>query len=235
MTRAEHEDLWAHLTTFIASATVGLVIFNFFRIIGLHRASLSETQQQPVSITDLPLQLLLETRVCGSPAVDAYAHVNVSCILQSPTARWYRQYTAAGGSYHDLVVHIEPQADYDGVAVKWGINHKRETAQECAKACWKHRPGQVDGAFRDLPCNAFTFCGAETCFEPDKHKHTRGDCWLKFTEAPASPEVNMRGRRPDAVLARHPAAPIKSQWVSGVLLPPGVQLRNGSWSPRYYW
>jgi hypothetical protein len=68
-------------------------------------------------------------RVCGSPAVEAYAHVNVSCILQSPTARWYRQYIAAGGSYHDLVVHIEPQADYDGIAVKWGINHKTATAQ----------------------------------------------------------------------------------------------------------
>jgi hypothetical protein len=39
---------------------------------------------------------------------------------------------AAGGSYQDLVVHIEPQADYDGIAVKWGINHKRATAQVCA-------------------------------------------------------------------------------------------------------
>jgi hypothetical protein len=47
--------------------------------------------------------------------------------------------------------------------------------------------------------------------------------------------VNMRGRRPAAALARHPAAPLKSQWVAGVLLPPGVQLRNGTWSPRYYW
>jgi hypothetical protein len=41
---------------------------------------------------------------------------------------------AAGGSYKDLVVHIEPQADYDGIAVKWGINHKRATAQVCAAA-----------------------------------------------------------------------------------------------------
>eukprot|EP00878_Enallax_costatus_P010405 GHUV01010859.1.p1 GENE.GHUV01010859.1~~GHUV01010859.1.p1 ORF type:complete len:108 (+),score=33.87 GHUV01010859.1:1020-1343(+) len=60
------------------------------------------------------LQVLMETRVCGSPAVGGYQRVNVSCILQSPTARWLRDYTAAGGRYEDMVVHIEQQADYDG-------------------------------------------------------------------------------------------------------------------------
>ena len=73
------------------------------------------------------------------------------------------------------------------------------------------------------------------CFEPDAHKHTLGDCWLKFTEAPASPEVNMRGRISNDQRARHPTAPEFVQWHSGVLLPPGVQLTNGSWSPRYQW
>lgn len=142
---------------------------------------------------------------------------------------------ALGGSYKDLIVHIEQRADYDGIAVRWGVNHKTPTPQECAKACWNHRPGQVEGAFKDLPCNAFTFCNADTCFEPDAHQHTRGDCWLKFTEGPANPEINMRGNRPGAYFARHPTAPPRSQWVSGVLLPPGVQLRNGTWSPRYNW
>jgi hypothetical protein len=61
------------------------------------------------------------------------------------------------------------------------------------------------------------------------------DVYGHGTLAPASPEVNMRGRRPDALLARHPDAPLKSQWVSGVLLPPKVQLRNGTWSPRCNW
>lgn len=56
----------------------------------------------------------METRVCGSPAVDGYQRVNISCLLQSPTARWFRGYTAAGGRYEDMVVHIEQQADYDG-------------------------------------------------------------------------------------------------------------------------
>jgi hypothetical protein len=32
--------------------------------------------------------------------------------------------------------------------------------------------------------------GFDTCFEPDVHKHTKGDCWLKFTEGPGNPEVS---------------------------------------------
>jgi hypothetical protein len=56
-----------------------------------------------------------------------------------------------------------------------------------------HRPGAVPGTFEALPCNAFSWCGADECFEPDAHRHTKGDCWLKWTEAPARPEV--RGLR----------------------------------------
>ena len=45
------------------------------------------------------------------------------------------------------------------------------------------------GPFMNLPCNAFAFCPDDVCFEPDAHHHTKGDCWLKFTEAPLAPEV----------------------------------------------
>lgn len=45
------------------------------------------------------------------------------------------------------------------------------------------------GPFKAVPCNAFAFCPDEVCFEPDAHHHTKGDCWLKFTEGPAWPEV----------------------------------------------
>jgi hypothetical protein len=48
------------------------------------------------------------------------------------------------------------------------------------------------GPFSELPCNAFAFCPDEVCFEPDAHHHTKGDCWLKFTEGPVSPEVGQR-------------------------------------------
>ena len=45
------------------------------------------------------------------------------------------------------------------------------------------------GNYEPLPCNAFAWCSEVECFEPDAHKHTLGDCWLKYTEGPASPEV----------------------------------------------
>ena len=52
-----------------------------------------------------------------------------------------------------------------------------------------HDSGASAEGYAPLPCNAFSFCPDERCWEPDMHKHGLGDCWLKFTEAPASPEV----------------------------------------------
>lgn len=54
------------------------------------------------------------------------------------------------------------------------------------------------------------------------------------TPSPIS-QVNVRGDLPPAMRQRHPNAPARLQWVSGVLLPPGVKLGNGTWSPRYNW
>lgn len=78
----------------------------------------------------------------------------------------------------------EEAAEHDGVAVKWGLGNKMETAEDCARACLNHK---ITG--ENLPCNTFTWCQDEICYEPDAHKHTKGDCWLKFTEGPAYPEV----------------------------------------------
>ncbi len=47
------------------------------------------------------------------------------------------------------------------------------------------------------------------CFEPDAHHHTKGNCWLKFTEGPAAPEVG---------LACLPAM----EYVFGVLVTPSL-------------
>ncbi|KAL4858198.1 hypothetical protein ACK3TF_001688 [Chlorella vulgaris] len=178
-------------------------------------------------------QALLETRVCGSPAVDGYAHVKPECLEGSPTNQWWQQHKPTPD---DLDVHIERAADYDGLAVGWGIGNTKASIEECAEACRQHIPkGPSIGPFGNLPCNAFAFCAFDTCFEPDAHSHGKGDCWLKFTEAPASPEVNMRARLPLALQQRHPAAPKEVQWHAGVLLPHGVTLTNGSWSPRHSW
>ena len=48
----------------------------------------------------------LTARVCESPSVDAYAHVDVKCMEQSPTALWWKQYLAKGGKQEDLIAHV---------------------------------------------------------------------------------------------------------------------------------
>ena len=102
--------------------------------------------------------------------------------------------------------------------------------------CRDHVPGpHIGGPFGLLPCNAWVFCAADECFEADAHKHSRGDCWLKFTEVPQSPEVNARGAFSAEFRRRHPEAPDTCQWVSGVLLPPGQVLTNGTWGSRASW
>eukprot|EP00195_Chlamydomonas_chlamydogama_P006959 CAMPEP_0202890758 /NCGR_PEP_ID=MMETSP1392-20130828/1065_1 /ASSEMBLY_ACC=CAM_ASM_000868 /TAXON_ID=225041 /ORGANISM="Chlamydomonas chlamydogama, Strain SAG 11-48b" /LENGTH=281 /DNA_ID=CAMNT_0049574389 /DNA_START=136 /DNA_END=978 /DNA_ORIENTATION=- len=176
---------------------------------------------------------ILSTRVCGSPAVDGYTHVVPKCLEDSPTAKWWKDYYASGGRQEDLQVHIERASDYDGLAVAWGINNKKATPEECGAACLHHKVGTVGGPFVNLPCNAFAWCPDDVCFEPDAHHHTKGDCWLKFTEGPVAPEVNMRGDLPPDYRARHPTAPKTVQWVSGVLLPPGVKPTNGTFGPRW--
>jgi len=181
----------------------------------------------------------LSRRVCGSPAVDGYSHVDPACLESSPTALWWKTWLERSrGDMQQLQVHFEYEADYDGLAVGWGINNKKASAQECAEACRNHQPGpHVGGPFQNLPCNAFVWCPTQhdVCFEPDAHKHTGGDCWLKFTEAPAQPEVNYRGKISEAFKKRHPLAPERVQWVTGVLLPPGTSLGNGTYGPRFYW
>ena len=105
-----------------------------------------------------------------------YAHVDPSCLETSPTSRWHQRYEAAGGRHEDLVAHVEERADYDGLAVRWGINHKTDSVEECADACRNHKPNpQGTGLFDKLPCNVFVWCGgAQECFEPDAHHHVRG-------------------------------------------------------------
>lgn len=58
----------------------------------------------------------LYERVCGSPAEDGYAHVDPTCLHNSPTAKWHADFIASGGKGEDLDVHAELAAEYDGVA-----------------------------------------------------------------------------------------------------------------------
>ncbi|CAI5503596.1 unnamed protein product [Closterium sp. Naga37s-1] len=194
-----------------------------------------QLQQQPA--IHAPADSAPLERVCGSPAVDGYAHVNATCLEASPTNRmWWSMHPQGGRSGEGLDCHMEREMSLDGLAVRWGIGHKTTTPEQCCQACRDHEPDpQVGDPFARLPCNVWVFCSAPSCFEPDAHTHTFGDCWLKFSEAPQSPEVNARGEYPRELRARHAEAPERCQWVAGVLLPPGQTLTNGTWSPRHEW
>jgi len=129
--------------------------------------------------------------------------------------------------------------------VRWGIGHTKQTWGACEAACRAHRPTRSGGPFSKLACNTWSWCGAARCFEPDAHSHSFGDCWLKFQELPAQAEVNQRApgmlaawrRRHTRELTRAPFLVTGDNvtWVSGVLLPPGERLGEGTWGPRAYW
>ena len=177
------------------------------------------------------------SRACGSPAIDGYAHVDSECLEVSPTARQYAALLASGSA---LVGHHEEGLDLDGLGVRWGIGHTKSTWEQCEAACRAHRPTPADkprqGPFSRLPCNVWTWCAQPKCFEPDAHTHSFGDCWLKFSELPESPEVNMRTPMLRTYMQRHRKEMAAGfPWVSGVLLPEGVELTNGTWGPRAYW
>ena len=182
-------------------------------------------------------------RECGSPAVDGYAHVNLTCLAMSATAR---EFASASGR-EKLRAHIEEHASYDGVAVRWGIHHTTETAEECGKRCKEHvvKPNGIGAEL--LPCNVFVWCpkdvGEGGCFEPDAHQHFAGDCWLKFSETPENVEVNQRGANdaPGFVnkdgktfAERHANAPKLVHWSSGVLLPESMTA-SSTLGPRATW
>lgn len=70
--------------------------------------------------------------------------------------------------------HAELHTDYDGVAVRWGLTHHRDSAADCCQACIEQakraKPGQVK-------CNIWVYCPAETgCHSPDKYEHKYQEC-----------------------------------------------------------
>ena len=189
-------------------------------------------------------------RECGSPAVDGYAHVNMTCFIESATNV---EFDVSAAAREASVAWIEHHASYDGIAVRWGIHHTANTVEECAQRCKDHVVRNRTATTAEaLPCNVFVWCPMpperekETfrCFEPDAHEHFPGDCWLKFSEVPEAVEVNQRGSN-DAegftndqgvtYARRHEGMPPAVHWSSGVVLPPGVTPSAGTLSPRAKW
>ncbi|KAF5747059.1 hypothetical protein HS088_TW06G01237 [Tripterygium wilfordii] len=107
--------------------------------------------------------------------------------------------------------HPELHSDYDGVAVRWGLTHHKESAADCCQAC-------LDQAKRAKPgekkCNIWVYCPSETgCHSPDIYEHKNQECWLKYAE---KPRLNFKDRYPESYRHSHPNAPTIVPWVSGV-------------------
>lgn len=132
-------------------------------------------------------------KVCGSPAVDGYAHVDPECLSKSPTNTAYSQFlnesVRVGHGPPIWRAVILNNSDVDGLAVGWGIGNKKNSAKDCESACVKHLPewlgGVSGGPFSQLPCNAWAWCPDEVCWEPDAHHHTKGKGLPSVVQAPA--------------------------------------------------
>lgn len=239
------EGLKARFASSSSSSSVDVV---------LERAARGKPNEKPAVVNvaaprlmeeEPAISTMMRKRECGSPAIDGYAHVNATCLLRSATAR---EYDASAEARAALEASIETHASYDGIAVRWGINHTVDSAEECAEKCRRHVAKEGGRGADGLPCNVFVWCpkneGLTKCFEPDAHEHYPGDCWLKFSETPENVEVNQRGANDAAGFTnaagrtyreRHPDAPALTHWTSGVMLPPGVKNTGGTLGPRATW
>ncbi|GAV88647.1 hypothetical protein CFOL_v3_32069 [Cephalotus follicularis] len=108
--------------------------------------------------------------------------------------------------------NAELHSDYGGAAVRWGLTHHKESAEECCRAC-------LDQAKRAKPgenkCNIWVYCPSETgCHSPDIYEHKHTECWLKYDE---KPKISFKGRYPESYRNSHPSAPVIVPWVSGVV------------------
>lgn len=64
-----------------------------------------------------------------------YAHVSPECMERSPTNMWWQEWRQSGASKQHAEAVVEEHADYDGIAVVWGIGHFKQTVEGCAEAC----------------------------------------------------------------------------------------------------
>ena len=175
----------------------------------------------------------------------------------------------------DPTCHTADHRGYagDGAAV-WGMSFKLTSAAECCAACkvhaavcgepqnegkpwWPSRPDLLCHKLRPKAphvCQIWTYCPEEQCFAFDIHKHTRGECWLKYQDSDPTrpkdphfghttyPEVMRSAPRkiwPWAVSEEiwPGPMPLYVPWVSGVLAPADAEVvsapPNDKWRERW--
>ena len=107
----------------------------------------------------------------------------------------------------------EPHSDPGGEAVAWGLTHKTASAAECCERCATHA---ADPKNSQKKCNSWVFCYLPQCWSLDTgHKHTFGECWLKWQVDPSHPLYGQRGRYSDLFRSRHRMAHMSGNNVDG--------------------
>ncbi|KAI4321527.1 hypothetical protein MLD38_034895 [Melastoma candidum] len=108
--------------------------------------------------------------------------------------------------------HAELHTDYDGMAVRWGLTHHKDSAADCCQACLDHAKYAKPG---EKKCNIWVYCPSETgCYSPDMYEHKNQECWLKYAE---KPKLNFKDRYSVPYRNAHPNAPLVVPWASGVI------------------
>ncbi|KAG9138588.1 hypothetical protein Leryth_012926 [Lithospermum erythrorhizon] len=106
----------------------------------------------------------------------------------------------------------ELHTDYGGVAVTWGLTHRKESPYECCMACLEHARNTKPGKQK---CNIWVYCPSTNgCHSPDVYEHELGECWLKYSE---KPRLNFKNEYPESYRKLHPNAPLEVPWMSGFI------------------
>ena len=103
----------------------------------------------------------------------------------------------------------EPNTDFGGIAVRWGLNYHVSSAAECCNACLRQAAFAQAGHPK---CNVWVFCPeSKGCPSPDGYEHKFGECWLKQADQPRAFVNDYSLLMPDK-----PDPPIPVLWMSGV-------------------
>lgn len=104
----------------------------------------------------------------------------------------------------------EPNTDFSGTLIRWGLTYHVSNAAECCKACSK----QASYARGKQPkCNVWVFCPRKSgCPSPDGYEHKFGECWLKQADKPHPIADNY-----PSVMLDKSVPPISVLWISGVV------------------
>lgn len=106
--------------------------------------------------------------------------------------------------------HSEPNTDFGGIAVRWGLTFHVSTVAECCNACSKQASYARGG---QLKCNVWVYCPRRSgCPSPDGYEHKFGECWLKQADKPIAIVNHYSSGK-----GNESGSPLSVLWISGVI------------------